>query len=50
MWDGGRDLDGRSEVIEYCESLFFDAWESGRCRLERRAGGDVTNGGSGGWV
>lgn len=35
--------------MEYCESLFFDAWESGRCRLERRAGGEVISGGSGGW-
>ena len=35
--------------MEYCESLFFDAWESGRCRLERHARGEVTSGGSGGW-
>lgn len=36
--------------MEYCESLFFDACESGRCKLDRRAGGEVISGGSGGWV
>lgn len=36
-------------MVEYCESLFFDAWESGRCKFERRDWGEVINGGSGGW-
>lgn len=47
-WEGGRDLEG-TEWVEYCESLFFDACEFGRCKVERREGGDVTSGGRGGW-
>lgn len=50
MWDGGRDLEG-PEVLEYCESLFLDAWDSGRCRpaVPLRIGEDVMRGASGGW-
>jgi hypothetical protein len=46
-WDGGRDREG-PEVFEYCDNLFFDANDRGRCRLVRLAGGDVTKGGNGG--
>lgn len=49
MCDGGRDLEGM-EFTEYCDNLFFDACEVGRCRLVRREGGDVINGGNGGWL
>lgn len=47
MWDGGLDLEG-PEVLEYCDSRFFDAYERGRWRVDRLAGGDVINGGNGG--
>ena len=47
MWDGGRDLEG-PDVFEYCESLFFEAWERGRCKFVRRTTGDVIRGGNGG--
>ena len=45
--EGGRDLEG-TELVEYCDNLFFDAWEIGLCKVVRRAGGDVISGGSGG--
>ena len=48
MCDGGRDLEG-AEYVEYCDSLPLDACEVGRCKFDRRAGGDVISGGSGGW-
>ncbi len=48
MCDGGRDLEG-TEFAEYCDNLFFEACERGRCRFDRRVGGDVINGGKGGW-
>jgi hypothetical protein len=48
MCDGGRDLEG-IELTEYCDNLFFDACEVGRCRVDRREGGDVISGGNGGW-
>lgn len=47
-WEGGRDLEG-TEWFEYCDSLFLEACEMGRCRVDRRAGGDVMSGGRGGW-
>jgi hypothetical protein len=40
----GRDFEGPEAV----DSLFFDACEKGRCRVVRRAGGDVISGGNGG--
>lgn len=49
MCDGGRDLEG-IEFTEYCDNLFFDACEVGLCRVDRREGGDVINGGNGGWL
>jgi len=48
MCDGGRDLEG-AECVEYCDNLFLDACEVGRCKFDRRAGGDVISGGNGGW-
>ena len=50
MCDGGRDLEG-PEAFEYCESLFLEAWDSGRCRpaVPLRIGEDVIRGVSGGW-
>jgi hypothetical protein len=38
-------------VFEYCESLFLDAWDSGRCRpaVPLRIGDDVIRGAKGGW-
>jgi hypothetical protein len=51
MCEAGRDRDGRSDVVEYCDSRARDAWERGRWALVRRVadGGDVINGGRGGW-
>jgi hypothetical protein len=48
MCDGGRDLEG-AEYVEYWDNLFLDACEVGRCRFDRRVGGDVIRGGNGGW-
>jgi hypothetical protein len=48
MCEGGRDLEGM-ELVEYCDNLFFDAYEVGRCKIDRREGGDVISGGNGGW-
>lgn len=48
MCDGGRDLEGM-ELVEYCDNLFFDAYEVGRCKIDRREGGDVISGGNDGW-
>jgi hypothetical protein len=49
MCEGGRDLEG-TEWFEYCDSRFLDAYEFGRCKVDRRAGGDVISGGNGGWL
>jgi hypothetical protein len=46
--DGGRDLDG-ADWFEYCDSLFFEACEDGRCRFDLRAGGEVSMAVKGGW-
>jgi len=47
MWDGGLDLEG-TECCEYCDNRFLDAFELGRCRVDRQEGGDVIKGGNGG--
>lgn len=47
-WEGGRDLDG-IEPVEYCDSLFLEACDIGRGSVDLREGGEVINGGSGGW-
>ena len=49
--DGGLDFGALSDTTEYCDSLFFDAWESGLCRFERAAGDgdDVIKGCKAGW-
>lgn len=46
-WDVGRDRDGM-EPVENWDNLFFDTCDIGRGIADRREGGDVIKGGSGG--
>jgi hypothetical protein len=48
MCEGGRDLEGRELVVEYCDKRFLEACDMGRGRLVLRAGGDVMSGGRAG--